>query len=359
MCNFTKYLRVLGYAFLVPNALAAETLTLEAALERVLARHPLRVIQQYEIEMARGDRQSASRWPNPDLDYRREDLTNNGLETGEWTAGIGMSLSGLWTRGSRIEAADVQLRIASLNTIETRNALRQSVQEAFARTYFAGQRQRIWRAVSGLLVEATRIGRERLAEGDISHYEHQRLALEARQYHQRETLASARWTLERQRLALLLDPESGQLPDDLAPFEPDTSLTFALSSLQKQALEKRPDLLIARAELSARQAERSTAHRELWPEPRMFLGLKEQSDEYRGLAAEIALELPVFDRQQGERRRARAATRQQQLRVAWKEQQALQQVAQTHARYVLYHDQMRDIGRDSGPERMLEMARHA
>ena len=359
MCNTMKYLCLLGIALCMPHALRAETLTLQEALTRVLADHPLIAIQQYEAEKAQGQRQTASQWPNPTLGYRREDLRDKGLESGEWIAGMGVHLNRLWMRGARIEAAEAQFQMASLNTIQLRNTLRFAMQEAYVQTYFAAQRQRMWHTVSALFVEATRIGRERLAEGDIGHYEQQRLTLEASQYHQREALARVRWTQQQQRVGLLLDPENRHASYDLAPVELDSSLVVDLPSLEKQALKNRADVLLAQAEYHVREAEQRVARRQQWPETQLFVGYKEQTDNFRGVAAELSLQLPFFDRNQGEIRRTEAMAGQQIRRAEWQEQQALQEVRQAYARYRLYREQVNRIDRDQAPEQMLEIARYA
>ena len=59
MCNTMKYLCLLGIALCMPHALRAETLTLQEALTRVLADHPLIAIQQYEAEKVQGQWQTA------------------------------------------------------------------------------------------------------------------------------------------------------------------------------------------------------------------------------------------------------------------------------------------------------------
>ncbi len=359
MYNLTKYLYPLGLALLVPHALWAETLMMEDAIARVLERHPSLDIQQYEIEKAQGLRQAASQWPNPTLDYRREDLRNKGLESSEWTAGVGIPLNKLWMRNARAEAADAQLQMASVHSTQVRNMLRLAVQEAYVKTYFAGQQQQIWHAVSALFIEATRVGQVRLAEGDIGHYEQQRLALEARQFHQREALARARWTEHQQRLALLLDPENSHASYELASVVSDLSMVVDLPSLEKQALKNRVDVLLAQAESRAREAEQRVARRRQWPETQLFIGYKEQADNFRGVAAELSLDLPFFDRQQGEIRYTEAALRQQKLRSEWQELQVLQEVRQAYARYRIYHEQISSSGQDQAPEQMLEIARYA
>jgi cobalt-zinc-cadmium efflux system outer membrane protein len=359
MYNTMTYVCLLGIVLCTPHALRAETLTLEDALTQVLANHPQIDIQQYEIEKAQGQRQTASQWPNPTLDYRREDLRNKGLENGEWTAGMGVPLNKLWTRGARIGAAEAQLQMALLHTIQTRNTLRFAVQKAYVQSYFAQQRQQVWSRVSTLFDEATRIGQVRLAEGDIGHYEQQRLVLEARQYDQREAIARVRWTQYQQRLVLLLATPSGHTSYDLAPVVADSALVIDLSLLEKQALKNRADVLLAQAEYHVRKAEQRVAQRGRWPETQLFVGYKKQTDDFQGVAAELSLELPFFDRRQGEIRRTKAVAQQQIRRAEWQEQQALQEVRQAYARYRLYREQVDHIDRDQMSEQMLDIARYA
>ena len=359
MCNSMKYLCLIGSVLSMPHLLGAETLTLEDAVTRALTNHPLVDIQQYEIEKAQGVQQTASQWPNPTLGYRREDLRDNGLESGEWIAGIGIPLGRLWTRGAQIKAAQAEIQVASVEAIQTRQTLRYAVQQAYVNTYFAQQHHQIWQTVSAQFAEATRIGEVRFAEGDIGHYEQQRLALEARQYQQREALAHVRWTQHRQRLVLLFTPQKVHTDYDLAPVRFDTSRVADLPLLERQALKNRGDVLRAQAEYRARSAEKKAARRQLWPESELFIGYKEQRDNFQGIAAELSLELPFFDREQGEIRRAEAAAQQQRRRVEWLEQQALQEVRQAHARYRLYREQIKGMGDAQPPEHMLDIARYA
>ena len=359
MFNSMKYLYPIGIVLLISHATWAETLMLGDAISRVLERHPSLDIQQYETEKSQGQRQTASQWPNPTLAYSREDRRDNGMKSGEWTAGMGVPLNELWMRGARLGAAEAQLEMASLNAIQIRNTLRFAVQEAFVRTYFAEKQKRIWHKVSTLFAEATRIGQVRFAEGDIGHYEQQRLALEARQFQQREAFARMRWLQHQQRLALLLDPENGDATFDLVPVSSDSARVLDLSTLEKQALENRAEILLARAQYRLREAELRAAKRQKWPDTHLFVGYKEQTDDFRGITAELSLELPFFDRQQGEIRRTDAAVRQQMRRAEWQEQQTLQEVRQAYARYRLYREQVDSIDMDPAPDQLLEIARYA
>ena len=132
-----------------------------------------------------------------------------------------------------------------------------------------------------------------------------------------------------------------------------------LPSLEKQAVKNRVDVLLAQAESRVREAEQRVARRRKWPETQLFVGYKEQTDNFRGVAAELSLDLPFFDRQQGEIRYTEAAVRQQQRRSEWQELQVLQEVRQAYARYRLYREYVSSLSQDQAPEQMLEIARYA
>ena len=357
--DLTFYLCLIGSTLLVPQRTVAEPLTLNAAIDRVLTHHPTVGIQQYDIEAAKGHHKTAAQWPNPTLDYSREDLSDNGVESGEWIAGVDIPLMGLWRRGARMDAAQARVEEAAWQASRLRTDLRFAVQQRYVEAYFAAQQHRAWQKTHALFVEVARIARTRLEEGDISAYEQQRLSLEARHFQLREAEARLHLKQAQRRLAFLLNDALIDSVYELTTAFPSTLPSMGRADFESKALEHRAEVHIAQAGYRAVQADHRAIRRQRWPAAHLFIGYKEQQDEFRGTAAQVRVELPLFDRKQGALQRTEATTKQQALRTEWVEKQVRQEVRDAYEQCRFYQEQLAHLGTDQAWQALLATARYA
>ena len=337
----------------------AQPLSLPEAVERALTHHPTVAIEQLSIEAAQGQQKTAAQWPNPTFNYAREDLSDNGLESGEWVAGLGFPIEALWQRGGKVRVAAAHVEAATWQAARLRADLRYSVQERYVAAYFARESHRIWRENHALFVDVTRVGQVRLDEGEISAYEQQRMLLEARSFQQHAAAAHLELQQAQRHLAFVLGADEGNETYELATAFPAPLKLVDLDALKAQALTTRTELRAARAEEQAMQAEHNLAQRQRWPALHLAAGYKEQTDAFRGVAAELSVELPFFDRNQGQIQRRRAEAQQQALHVKWLEQQIAQDVVNAYQTCALYKAQLDQLGSEKDLRTVLEMARYA
>jgi cobalt-zinc-cadmium efflux system outer membrane protein len=161
----------------------------------------------------------------------------------------------------------------------------------------------------------------------------------------------------RRRLAFLLDPAQSEMQFEPASDFQTPATEVNLEKLLTHALQNRPDLQAARAISRSKQAALSAAKWQRLPEASISAGYKKQIDNFKGAVIQVNLGFPLFDRNQGEVRGARAANEQQALSTELLEKQVALEVRQAYDRYRLYREllEARNV-EQSRPVGMLQIA---
>ena len=367
---------LLGFSIVaIPQEMKpAQTLTLQQALERALANYPALQIQRYEIEQALGQKTTAGLLPNPVLSYYREDLKLGGLKGGEEIFSAGLPLNFLWNRWPQVDAADAQVEASNLALANVQRLVKFEAQKAFVECYYSGQSYEAWQKAAAVFRQAATAGEIRLTDGDVSGYEQQRIALEHQRYQKAAGEAQVEFINSRRRLAFLLDPTQSEMQfepisvksdfrnDDFqdkvmsrseSPTSPMPEIN--LEKLLAHAMQNRPDLQAAHAISRSKQAALSAAKWQRLPEASVSAGYKKQVDDFKGAVIQVNLGFPLFDRNQGEVRSARAAHEQQITTTDLLEKQAALEVRQAHDRYRLYRELI-EARAGEQPELVLQIA---
>lgn len=334
---------------------AAQTLTLPQAIERALANHPALQIQRYVIEQALGQKTTAGLLPNPELSYSREDLKLGGLKSTEEVFSAGLPLNFLWNRRSKILAAGAQVDAEKFLLADVQRLLKFEVQKAFMECYYATQNYHAWQKAATVFQQAASASKIRLADGDVSGYEQQRIALEHQRYQKTAAEAHVELINTQRRLTFLLEPAQSD-----AQFEPVGDIQIAIpeinfDKLLAQSLQNRPDLQSARVTSRSRQAALSAAKLQQLPTVSVFGGYKKDVYDFKGSTMQINLSFPLFDRNQGAVHSARAAHEQQVTATELLEKQVTLEVRQAYDRYRLYRELL-DVNFNHQPESVLEIA---
>lgn len=352
---------------------SAQTLTLQQAIERALANYPALQIQRYAIEQALGQKTTAGLLPNPVLSYYREDLKLGGLKGGEEIFSASLPLNFLWNRWSQVNAADAQAEAENLSLANVQRLVKFEVQKAFVECYYAAQSYQAWQKAATVFQQAAIAGTIRLTDGDISGYEQQRIALEHQRYQKASVEAQAEFINSQRRLAFLLDPAQSEalfeptgVKSDFrnedfqdkdgrreSPTSPASEIN--LEKLLAQAMQNRPDLQAARAILRSRQAALRAAKWQQLPVASVSAGYKKQVDDFKGAVVQVNLGFPLFDRNQGAVRSARAAHEQQITATELLEKQVALEVRQAYDRYRLYRELL-EARYSQQPESLLQIA---
>lgn len=336
----------------------SDSLTLRQAVEKALSRNPTIAIQQKSIARAEGEKTSAGLLPNPVISYYREDLELNSVDAGEWIVSGSVPLNFLWSRWSQVSAASAQIDAESSFLDDTRRQLKFEVQQAYVETHFAEKNYQALQQAVAIFRKAAEASRERFADGDMSGYERQRIEVEYFRFKKNLTEAQVRYDNRRRQLAFLLDPENPEAQIQTATDLPTSAPQISQEELLSLAWRNRPDLQGTDAMLRSKQSVLTANKWQRLPQINATFGYKEQVDDFNGLVAQIHFGLPLFDRNQGEIKAARAEFEKQTLAADLLRKQVALEVKQAYENFQLYHKMVQDLlNQDSEPlGRLFEIA---
>lgn len=258
------------------------------------------------VRAAEGRLRQARAFPNPVASYSREQTSGNGARNAQDIIALEQPLELGGQRGARRDAAAALRAAAEARLIATRAQIGFDVARAYAQAVAADRRAVLTANAARIFTEAGRVGRERLAAGDVSGYEHRRIRLEATRYLALGAEAGMIRANARRALATLLSApdriiqaDSLVLTDTFLP----ARLPITVDSLVVHALARRPELLAVERESGAARSEARLARAERVPTPTLGGGYKRErvpgGTSLDGFVAQISLPLPLWDRRGG------------------------------------------------------------
>jgi len=303
---------------LAPAGQAADArapLTLRRALQLATARSPLLERVEAQFGMARGDNRITGQWPNPVLEYRRENL-GAPIDPDEFfTAYIPIDVTGRRLQLARATRRGTE-RLASELAASRRDA-----ELAIAQAWLAAALSRDLGETARRQFEAvTEIARsqaERAREGVASEASSLRTRVEADRLAYEVALQEARAIRDRQVLAAALGVPADSLPalpSVLADQDmPDLRAADAIAALDDAALLERARAgreelraaVVAREEASLRRAVERGAVLGDW----QLQGGSKLTGGFMTGQVGLAVPLPFFNRNAGARERATGAVR--------------------------------------------------
>lgn len=284
-----------------------ESLTLEQAIELAERQHPQLAEAHALVEAAAGRAQQAGALPNPEviIGAQQLPLDSNASNQREYVAGIAqpIPLGGRLSKAREAELLDREVRIRGLEV--TRRELRKRVHGAFATALYQEQAFEIQNQSAQSVEKVSAITKARVNAGDAAPEELARSEME---------LARAR--LEVQRAQSLRDQALLGLAASLG----DTSLqvksltgkldaVFEVPTLEALAanLSTQPELALADANRRASNARIDLARAERIPDIKVeALYHRLESTKENTFDIGLSIPLPLFDRNQGKLREARA-----------------------------------------------------
>jgi cobalt-zinc-cadmium efflux system outer membrane protein len=319
----------------------AQVLTEQEALRIGLAQAGHTSIAEATLAGARADVADAGRWPNPVLEAQRETMRAAPTRLTERTVQLTQQLDLAGRRSLAREAARARLAASEADLAQRRLDLALEIR---ARFFEAVHRDallaaaRTWQARMQALADTVQALHK---GGEAAGYDRRRIQLELSHARSRVQVEQAAVGKARERLRALLGAEtlSGAPAGELVPAAPPP-----LDSLLA-ALARRPDLRALERRAQSHDIEQRAAGRAWIPEVTVGLGRKSVEDGAQrdsGTVLSLALPLPLFDRKQGEARRAAAqasiarsdarlqrARLEAELRGAWQEAAALAEAARS------------------------------
>ncbi|WP_313303439.1 TolC family protein [Diaphorobacter sp.] len=295
--------------------LPQQPVTLEEYLRLVIRQQPGLAADRMETDLARAETRTASAFPNPTVSVVGK--------PGEKSVGVEQPLPIFGQRGLRIENAKKGERTAAAHVEVAVHAALNDGAQAFNELLIAQQRVDVWSEAQTSLENAARIVRGQIEAGTRSRYDGARLTLQQAQLKMQVAKASAALQAARASAARVAAVPTWEVraQGSLQPLS--AQQLPAYDALWAQASARLPELRSAQAELDQARHRIDVARRDALPTP--SLGVTRVNSRPDGHYTQwgVSMEIPLFDRNQGNIDRARVEADQAELR--W---QAAQQNAQ-------------------------------
>lgn len=342
-------------------------LSLDLAHELLLETNPEIRAARQNIAAARADVLDASLWPNPRVGFDSENYalsaaarSNGFLDEQNLVVRVEQLLETGGKRGKRTAVAEKGVAAEEAALADTVRRLRLELDRNYWRVVLAAEQLGLAEQILADFDRILSLSRERYRQGEASGLEVARLATERLRFF--EDRAEAELALRNAKVALLALIGVDDLDRDFVVVE-ELALEPAnldLATLERQALESRPDLAGNAALLQQADARVSYAQALAVPDITPFVGYNRNFGQ-DAIAFGVSLDLPLTDRNQGgvaravaERGRQTEALRRARLMVraevrnAVREVETRRELAQSLARdYVPAAERAREISEAS------------
>jgi cobalt-zinc-cadmium efflux system outer membrane protein len=285
---------------------AAPSITVQQSVELALERNASIQVARADVAAARARREGASVLlrSNPEVEGSAGPRRTPDGRSTDLGFGVSQQIEIFGQRGARIDAAGALVASAEAMLESRRVLVAAEVREAFTRRLAAAQRLRLADEALALAEEALRAAEARQRSGAASKIEvNAARSLLGRAVRER-ALAVQRDATAIGAFVVLVGLEPGVPVTLQGELSATAGEPPALSLLVDRALAQRPDVRAARHEVEAARAERRLAGREALPSPRLGVTYSEEGDvggKARITQGVLAFDLPLFNRNQGER----------------------------------------------------------
>lgn len=281
------------------------------------ARSPELAAARHAVAAAEGRlRQAGTVFANPTLFYGREQTSRAGTTNSQDILALEQPVEIGGQRAARRDGAEAAVDAAAARLAAVAARVDDEVAQSHAAVVALTRRAALADGAAAAFRRATRISAERLESGDLSGYQHRRLALEAARYLALRLQAatardSALQTLRTQLAWTDAPPPTDAGATDLIMPQP---LAVTLDSLVRLALTRRPELVIARLDARASAAATALVAADRIPTPTLTAGFKREQvatgERFNGFVAGLTVPLPLWDRRGGAVDAARSETAQ-------------------------------------------------
>lgn len=316
------------------------TITLDQAISEALARSPVLAVERNAIGLAAGTLRQARIYPfNPELELegragRARGRVDGDERRGVDSRGFGVSQT-IWLRGQRglrVRAAEAELGRAEGLVKDAERQVIGDALRAFGEALVGQERVAVARDIVALATDVRDTAGKLAEAGDVPDLDVFRADVELNKARNRLLTEERNLRTAQRELALVLGrPADEAIHAHGAIILP--SPPGEVAGFQQTAVERRPDLVAARAAARAAQAELELVRAEQVL-PEMKIGLKyDEAREFdsinRTALLVFSVPLPLFNRRQGDIDRAAAALRQQQAAIELARRRIEKEVATT------------------------------
>ena len=302
-------------AIAAANASAQEALSLRQAIDRALASRPSLKAEAERVGVAEGLRQQAGARPNPDFLFQNENLRPGMIYSldVDTLAYVVQPLDVLGKRSRRVEAAaqgvartQAEYEIAKLRTVR-------DVKLAYWAARGAEQSRDLLRDTVANFQQIVDYNSARLKVGTIAEQDVLRVQLEGERLAITANLAALRAARAEAELLRQIGDASATAVTLTETLDAAPSLTVPS---EEDVLAQRPEMKMARASLEEARASARLQDVLARPDLALTFGYKRTQLPDTAVAANtaiaaIAMKLPLFDRNAGNRAAASAETRRQ------------------------------------------------
>ena len=284
-----------------------DSLTLEQALEMAERVQPGLVEAKALIEAAEGRKRQAGLFPNPDAIARVEQAPFKGptLREAEYLAGVAQPLP-LGSRLSKAREAEQLERERRVKELEIkRRDLRKRVQSAFATALYQGKAFQTQGEIVAGAEKAAATTKARVDAGDAPREDLARAEMELA----RAKVEQKRASSLREQATLALAATIGDATLMIKSLEGSLDTTFEIPTLESLVAQvgAQPEMALAEADLRVRNARIDLAKAERIPDVKVELLYRRlEASKENTFDAGLSIPLPLFDRNQGRLREARA-----------------------------------------------------
>lgn len=290
-----------------PPVTAVENLTLQQAIERADSLQPQIAEAKALVEAAEGRARQAGAFPNPEAIVGAQQLPLSGNQGNEreYVAGVGQTvpLSGRLGKAREAELLDREVRARGLDV--KRREIRKRVHSAFATALY---QERAWQAQREIVQNAAKavtVTHARVEAGDALKEDLARVEMELA----RAEVEAQRTESLREQALVALRAAIGDATLTVKSVAGSLDTTFEIPTLESLVanLTAQPEAALADADLRARAARVDVAKSERIPDVKVeLLYHRLEAGSANTFDLGLSIPLPLFDRNQGRLKEARA-----------------------------------------------------
>ncbi len=341
-----------GALWLLPRSLGAQSatprsITLAEARDLAERSSPELAAARYAVAVAAGRQRQAAAFLNPTVSYGREQTSREGETNAQDIVVLEQPVEIGGQRGARRAVARSTRAAAEARLAAAEGRVNYEVARSYATAVAAQRRAALADAAAGAFDRAVGVSQARLSGGDVSGYQHRRVALEAGRYAALRAEALVARDSALRTLASLtgLADSAGSagwlvLTDTLTP----APLTQPVDSFVALGLVRRAELRAAAHEAEAGSAEARLARAERIPTPVLSGGYKHErlatGEALGGFVAGVSLPLPLWDRRDGAVDAARAESARREAEVEALRRQTVREIRSAFEAHQALADQL-------------------
>lgn len=282
-------------------------LSLQQAIDTARMKNPALLAAQQHVSATRAGEVTAGLRQNPTLAFAGQDITLPADNPGNpyfYTANV----SRLFERGEkrrwRLDTARATAQVTESQYKDQERQVLLSVKTAFTNMLMAKQELNLSEDNLGGYRHTVDLSRERLKAGDISETDFERIDLQLAAFESDEESASLNLLQASDQLQLLLGAARPDAHFDIAGTLDPPELNLTIDQVEQQALESRPDYKAAQQSVALSEANVHVAESMGTTDP-TIASEYERSGNDNTFGASVSIPLRIFDRNQGEKQRAR------------------------------------------------------